>query len=149
MDPGRDHRIQPAHDPVPPRMRYTKPGTLAQRILAIVGIVLGLCGGIIWGIIAYISYNKWQDGKLEYPRFAWFIGITVPVCALLAALSQSFLSAADRAGDLGADVGIAALVISVVIGLVGLHLMTRPKPAPTPPRPPGSFSSPGKEKDTA
>lgn len=48
------------------------------------GILLGLIVGMAPGVIAYISYTRWQDGAADRPMAAWIVGgVCLPFFALI------------------------------------------------------------------
>ena len=101
-----------------------------ERALAVFGIIVGFAGGIIWGIIAWVSYSHWQSGRRDHPRFAWFagiVGLTILVETLIAGL---FTPEALDHVKLG-GVGVLLTFAPLVVAAVGLLMLTRELTLPT------------------
>ena len=74
-----------------------------------------------------MSYSRWQSGKKDYPRFAWFVGIySLAFLVGFAILAVSEPSSVTD--EEGGWVGLGAIVVAAI----GLIVLTR---GPVPPAP--------------
>ncbi len=104
-----------------------KRGTGGERSLAVLGIVVGFLGGIVWGIIAWISYSRWQSGRKDYPRFAWFVGLYF----LAVMVGVVIVGAIEPDAVVDEEGGYIALG-GLVIAAIGIIVMARGPVSPVP-----------------
>jgi ABC-type transport system involved in cytochrome c biogenesis permease subunit len=60
-------------------------------VLSWVGIIGGTLGGLLWGILALRSYNRWESGRIDKPVFALVLGWLM-IAIVLAALIYAALA---------------------------------------------------------
>ena len=76
-DRYREYRV--AWEPVPDASPPKYP-------MAFWGVVLGIFMGLVPGLIAFISYNDWRNGKIARPTAAIIVGWAGIVLTLLFAV---------------------------------------------------------------